>query len=393
MKAKSLVLPVAVTLTIAAAGCFARSPGQVLVPGQNTLEISHQVIVGFKTPAEPDTLSGGTVGLARIASLAADPPVAVYEMPTAAPVPQVVAALRRQPNIRWVEENQIQTTSQFPDDPDFWRQWALSNEFLNPLPIWRRNIDASKITIAVLDTGIDPYHPEFAGRVLMGLNALTQKNDSEDDDGHGTHVAGILGAAGNNGIGVAGICWQCKLLAVKVLGKDGGNDAEALEGLKYAVDNGAKVINMSFNSEDKSVSAAYSAFVDYALSKNAVVVAAGGNDGGAVTQPATTPGIVAVAATDEDDRLATYSNRGPQIGIAAPGDDILSTFIGESYKADTGTSMAAPFVSGAAALLFAEHPGWSAKQVISALEGATDPIVSLADPTAHYGRLNLSRLP
>ncbi len=381
----------AAVLAGAVAGCLAKVPAAAPFP--RVPEVTRNLMVGFKTGAPPKLLQVDGTDLTQTKTLFMGSPVGFYQMPSSAPVSAVLGLLRQRPDVSWVQQDSVQRPSTWPNDPDLWLQWAFGTTYLDPDPLWQRNIDASHVTVAVLDTGIDPYHPEFAGRLLMGLNALTGHTDSEDTDGHGTHVAGIIGAAGNNGIGVAGVCWQCQLLSVKVLDKDGGDDEEALQGIVYAVNNGAQVINMSFNSEATSTNDAYQRAIAYALSRNVVVVAAAGNDGGAVTQPANTPGLLAVAATTQANTLAIYSNRGPQVGIAAPGDAIFSTLPDDSYGADTGTSMAAPFVSGAAAILRAEHPSWSATEIIDALESATDPVVSLSDPTLRIGRLDLSKLP
>ena len=375
-------------------GCFSSTPLPPSTPTPAARTVAQQVIVGFASGLAPAALSAGDVELAKVQSCPLGSTVGLYQLPSTASPSAVLDALHHRIGISWAQQNQVENTSStWPDDPDLWLQWDLTSRCLNPDPLWNRGIDTSHVTVAVLDTGIDPYHPDFGGRVMLGLNTITGDNDSIDTDGHGTHVAGILAATGNNDLGIAGICWQCKLLAVKVLGDSGGDDAEALAGIKYAVDHGAEVINMSFNSQDTAVSPAYESFINYALAKNVVVVAAAGNDGGAVTQPATTPGLLAVAATGEDGTLASYSNRGSIVGVAAPGTDIFSTFLNDGYKTDTGTSMAAPVVSGAAAILRAEHPTWSAQQIISAIEGATDPVISLTDQTMHFGRLDLSKLP
>ncbi len=381
----------AVVLAGTVAGCLAKVPAAAPFPAAPA--VARNLMVGFKAGSPPKLLQAGRTALTQTKTLFMGDPVGFYQLPTAASVRAVETALRLQPDVSWVQPDSVQRPSAWPNDPDLWLQWALGATYLDPDPLWQRNIDASHVRVAVLDTGVDPYHPEFAGRLLLGLNALTGRTDSEDTDGHGTHVAGIIGAAGNNGIGVAGVCWQCQLLSVKVLDKQGGDDEEALEGIVYAVNNGAQVINMSFNSEATSLSSAYQRAIAYAVSRNVVVVAAAGNDGGAVTQPANTPGLLAVAATTQANTLAVYSNRGPQVGIAAPGDAILSTLPDDEYGSDTGTSMAAPFVSGAAAILRAEHPSWTAPRIIDALESATDPVVSLSDPTLRIGRLDLSKLP
>ncbi|MGE5707130.1 MAG: S8 family peptidase [Bacteroidota bacterium] len=305
-----------------------------------------------------------------------------------------VETLSKDPGVECVRANRFLPKGGQPNDPLFSLQWGF--ERIEPQPCWDRLIDGSKVLVAVLDTGVDYDHPDLAGRVVKGYNFADGNTEVKDHDGHGTHVAGIIGASGNNHQGVCGILWNVNLLAIKVLNEQGGTDANALAGLKYAVDNGAKVINLSFNSKDTAVNPLYQTAIDYARSHGALVVAAAGNDGGEVTYPANTPGCIAVSATGKYRRwewLAPFSNRGTCVSLSAPGAGILSTVPGGKYETYSGTSMAAPFVSGAAATLMALHPDWTLEQIEQRLRQATDDLGDAGkDPLYGYGRINLSKL-
>lgn len=304
------------------------------------------------------------------------------------------ARLESDPEVLIVRLNRTLPVVQVPNDPMYSQQWAL--ERVNIQPCWDRKVDTSQILIAVLDTGIDDQHPDLAGRIVRGYNFVERTGDSIDNDGHGTHVAGIIGAIGNNSMGMSGLLPNAKILSVKVLSKGGGSDAWALEGIKYAVDKGAKVINMSFNSSETQINPLYTEGVEYARSRGVLVVAAAGNNGSEVTYPANTPGCIAVSATGYFRRwewIAPFSNRGDCVAFSAPGAGILSTMPGSKYEVLSGTSMAAPFVTAAVAMLIAQHPTWTLQQVESRLRGSVDDLgVSGRDPLYGYGRINMSKL-
>jgi subtilisin family serine protease len=201
----------------------------------------------------------------------------------------------------------------------------------------------------VLDTGIDLSHPDLATNIKGGYNALNPLKQPGDGNGHGTHVAGIIGALDNE-IGVIGAAPAADLYAVKVLGNGGsGKLSDVIEGLEWAVAHGMQVVNMSFGattgneSFHNAIVAAYNAGI--------VLIAAAGNEGGPVSYPAAYPEVIAVAAIDSNDAVPSWSNSGPEIDLAAPGVNILSTYKGSTYSTLSGTSMAAPHVAGAAALV------------------------------------------
>lgn len=231
------------------------------------------------------------------------------------------------------------------------------------------------VIIAVVDTGVDFTHPDLAGKfVSRGRDFVNGDNDATDDHGHGTHVSGIAAAATDNRVGVAGVAWNAQVLPVKVLNANGSGDmATIASGIAWAADNGAKVINLSLGGSGGA--AVLENAVNYAWNKGAVVVCAAGNTGSSSPQyPAVYANCVSVSATDAADRLASFSTYGPGIDVAAPGHQILSTVRGGRYESWSGTSMAAPNVSGVVALIWSAHPTWTNTQVRSALENSTDPI-------------------
>ena len=222
-----------------------------------------------------------------------------------------------------------------PSDALFAQQWALNNTGqtggtadadIDAPEAWDVITGSTDILIAVVDTGVDYTHPDLSdGRVRTDIDRdfVNNDNDAKDDQGHGTHVAGIIAAAAN-GSGTVGILWQASILPVKVLSAQGSGSADQVaQGIQYAADQGARVINMSLGAPLCSQTIADA--VNYAFDKGAVIVAAAGNDGSVVGYPARHERVVAVAATDSKDRRATFSNRGPEVDVAAPGVAILST--------------------------------------------------------------------
>jgi subtilisin family serine protease len=212
----------------------------------------------------------------------------------------------------------------------------------------------STVKVAILDTGIDYTHPDLAGNVKGGINTITPTKSYMDDNGHGTHVAGIT-AALNNTVGVIGVGPQISLYAVKALNKNGsGYLSDIIEGLQWSIDNHMQVINMSLGSSSDNLS--FHQAVQAVYQAGITQVAAAGNDGAynTVNYPAKYPEVIAVSAIDGNGQLAYFSSYGPEITIAAPGVNIYSTYKGGAYKTLNGTSMAAPHVTGTVALKLAQ---------------------------------------
>jgi subtilisin len=238
--------------------------------------------------------------------------------------------------------------------------------------------------IAVIDTGIDPTHPDLAGQIAGGVNVLDAQHPDnwKDDEGHGTHVSGTIAANGLNG-GYSGVAPKAKLYAVKVLDSDGnGTYSDVITGIQWAVDHGIKIANMSLGADEGS-DALHQA-VQAALAKGLLIIAAAGNSGGPVGYPGAYPEVVAVAASDSADHLATFSNNGAGLSYIAPGVDIMSLKLGGGYTSMSGTSMASPHVSGLAALAFAE--GSTTPQALrAALDKAARPIAGLTPDQEGHG--------
>lgn len=214
--------------------------------------------------------------------------------------------------------------------------------------VWSFNT-ANPIKVGVLDTGISNKHPDLTLNIKGGYNTINPNKSWNDDNGHGSHVAGII-AALNNSIGVVGVGPEIDLYAIKVLNAAGtGYLSDVIEGIQWAVNNGMQVLNMSLGTSQDSQSLHDA--ITQAYNSGMVLVAAAGNNGGSVIYPAAYPEVIAVSATDQNNQIADWSSRGPEVDLAAPGVSIYSTYKGSSYATLSGTSMAAPHGSGVAALI------------------------------------------
>jgi thermitase len=338
-----------------------------------------------------------------------------------------IARLRAMPWVEYAELNYIawaaaapQGGAFYPNDPYVGDQWNMRR--IGAPEAWAVTFGSSSIVVAVLDSGVDLGHPEFADQfhdpLLPGYDFVNGDKYPNDDtaNSHGTHVTGILAAAANNGIGVAGLAPKVKILPLKVLDSTGvGNYANIDTAIRRAADFGAQVINLSLGGSEPSTDLQNA--VNYAMARNALVVAAAGNcaQGGSRCTafnpdfyPAGYPGVLAVAASDHFDAWATYSGYKPYVGLAAPGgtgtslDAVWSTARG-GYAYLSGTSMAAPLVSGAAALVWTMAPAATYQQVTDILKSTADKVgtdpqtgqpisyVSGRNDYFGYGRLNVGK--
>jgi len=261
------------------------------------------------------------------------------------------------------------------NDPFLGEQYAL--EKVEAVKAWDTNQGKQTVKIAIVDTGVDLEHPDLKAKLLNGYNALEQGKPPKDDSRHGTHVAGIAAAIGNNGVGVSGLAVNCSIIPVRALGSNGGTLETVSDGLVWAANNGADVVNMSLGSytENKTLEEA----VKYALSKNVVLVATMGNNSMEKKRyPAAYPGMIAVGATDKNDKIASYSNFGPWMTVSAPGTDIFSTLptymSPNGYGKMSGTSMAAPLVTGLAGLIRSQQNGLNPAGVAKVLQDTADDL-------------------
>jgi type VII secretion-associated serine protease mycosin len=276
-----------------------------------------------------------------------------------------------------------------PNDPLLSQQWDLAKM---QLPQAWDLATGSGVVVAVVDTGADASHPDLAGQLVAGYNFVGNNSNTTDDNGHGTHVSGTIAALTNNGLGVAGIAYNAKVMPVKVLDSTGaGSYTAIINGITYAADHGARVINMSLGGY--SYSASLQDAVNYAFNRGLVIVAAAGNDNtSSPSYPAACQNVIAVAATDQNDNKASFSNYGSHISVAAPGVSILSTVRGGSYAAWNGTSMASPHVAGLAALVISQSLARTNAQVRQIIEqSADDEGTSGWDQYFGWGRVNAYR--
>lgn len=378
---------------------------------------------------------------------------AAIRLPSGMTLAEAKSLLSGRPGVVGIELNRVHRPSSTlaePDDPRFAEQW--SHRRTEALDLWQSDapaVDASDVIVAVLDTGLDVTHPEFADRVIAPQNLILDENpgdptipvetDVKDLIGHGTHCAGIIGARGNNQLGVAGVSWDVNLMPVKVLGANGGTDFQVLQGIAYALgddldDSGTarasyletpglgerrvRVISMSLGSYYHGRRPAYDAAFARARDMGVMVVVAAGNDGSEVASPANAAHVLSVSSTSPYriggqiwEWLSGFSNRGDRIDLAAPGGLILSTVpsyetvdddgnpLPKDYHPSSGTSMACPYVAGAAALVVAKQdPDNSRKdavfydQVKQHLLATTDDMGAPGkDPLYGWGRVNVRK--
>jgi subtilisin family serine protease len=257
---------------------------------------------------------------------------------------------------------------------------------------WQNNTGDPSIITAVVDTGVDLKHPDLQGQLVEGYNVIDPKDLPQDDNGHGTHVAGIIGARTNNFEGIAGVDWRSKIMPVKAMAGDGtGTVVDIADGIVWAADNGANVINLSlgeYNDSDYLHDA-----IKYAYDKGVVLIAAMGNDGVSdPSYPAAYPEVIGVAANDETTETAEFSNYGEHTSVSAPGVAIPSTYPNRRYVALSGTSMASPHVAGVAALIRSVNPKLSPKEVRKILEQTADDLGDTGkDEYYGYGQINVQK--
>lgn len=331
-------------------------------------------------------------------------------------VSKAVEQLSEVNGVLFAEANRYRETYAVPNDPSYPAQWGLAK--INCPAAWDRTTGSANVVVAVIDTGIDLDHPELAPLLVPGMDMVDlginptpppgfrfegdfQGRDSvpQDEVGHGTHVAGTIACLSNNGVGVAGVTWNCRIMPVRVLARIAnianpgdvrgvGSAADIAAGIRWAVDNGARILSLSLGGPtDTQVERDA---IAYAIAHGAVVVAAMGNGGPNATAsyPGAYPDVVAVGAIDQTDHLATFSQVGPHIDLVGPGVGILSTVWDNGYATMSGTSMATPHVSGVAALVLSCNSNLTGPQVADILrqtarplrDAPTDPV-----PNDRYG--------
>jgi subtilisin family serine protease len=352
----------------------------------------------------------------------------------------LVAQYSRLPEVEYIEPNyEISLEEEadgplmpiLPHDPQFGDQWALANSGqrggkqgadISATLAWAITTGSDEVVVAVLDSGVDYTHEDLITNMWMrpadigpyqdselgtvddthGFNAVDNASDPMDDNGHGTHCAGIIGAEGENNLGIAGVNWKVRIMPLKFMNAGGfGSTKDAIEAINYVIDRkkagvNVRIISASWGSTQKS--RALETAIRKAGENGILFIAAAGN---ASTDndrrphyPSSydLPSVISVAALDRNDRLATFSNFGAKsVAVAAPGVDILSTWLNDQYEEKSGTSMATPVVSGVAALIVAQNPRITVAELRKRVLAASDPIVALKGKTVTGGRINAAK--
>ncbi|MBN1596243.1 S8 family serine peptidase [candidate division FCPU426 bacterium] len=415
------LLPVLLLATAA----FSSEPASVACPRPETGRQAAEVLVKYRPGAKVKALAGERRVFPGLG-------VKKYAVPAGRTARAWARSLRRQPEVEWAEPNAWRyalAAEVVPNDPYYrpernqrqYQQWYLPK--INANFAWSLSKGSNALIVAVIDSGADLQHPDLKDRLLRGVSIVHQTDytppaDGMDDNGHGTHVAGIIGAATDNNLGISGGSWQGRILPVKVLNHKGeGLDADIAEGILWAVANGAKIINLSLGgtAEDNTAPQVLQEAVDYAYSQGCLLIAAAGNSGDDQPHyPAALNHVLAVAGLDPWDRRAAYSTYGSFIDLSAPGgaDDlqqhqetgIISTYWNENsrftnftggpeageYAITAGTSAAAAVVSSAALVLWSLEPSYSPNQVEDVLKASARDIGAPgADTETGAGRVDL----
>lgn len=358
-----------------------------------------------KTPARQGVASADAADLLSQAMLR------FYVLKTEQAVLAVCTELNADPAVEFAQPNYIYFPCAKPNDPEFADQYA--HQLIRIEDAWEISTGSRDIVVAVLGTGVDVNHPDLADNIWVNQDEIAGNKLDDDgngyvDDVHGwdfasdshemtpwhaheTEVAGVIGALGNNGKGVCGVNWQCSLMVLETQ----YTSSEIAEALDYATANGARVLNMSFGSDEFGPEGdpAVRTAIDNAYEQGVLLVASAGNaDSSRPNYPAAYPNVLAVASTNGEDIKTGHSTFGNWVDIAAPGTDIVTTNLGGEYVATAGTSFSAPYVAGVAALLLSHRPELTHVQVRAILENTTDPVYyGDLDPNLGYigtGRVN-----
>jgi thermitase len=305
---------------------------------------------------------------------------------------KALAAISKHKDVEYAEPDFTASALNTANDPQFTSgaQWSLQK--IEAPVAWNTTTGSSNVVVAVIDSGVTASHPDLAGKVLPGYDFINNDTDATDDNGHGTAVAGLIGAATNNGIGMAAVSWNSMILPVKALGADGNGSYSAISNaIIWAADRGARIINLSLGGT--SASTTLQNAVNYAWNRNCVIIAAAGNSGNDVPQyPGACTNVVAVSATNSSDARASWSNFGTYVDIAAPGVNVLTLQGASSYSNWNGTSFSSPITAGVVALMASANAGLNNATLVNTLLANADDLGTVGyDVNFGHGRVNARR--
>jgi subtilisin family serine protease len=313
----------------------------------------------------------------------------VIEVPEASS-DAILQSLRQTGLFEYVERDSYAHTASDPNDPSYLSQWHLRR--IGGPQAWTLTTGSASVIVAVIDSGVDAEHPDLAAKMVPGWNFVKGNADTADVLGHGTAVAGTVGASTNNGIGVAGVNWATRVMPLVVVDSDDfAAYSDIAAAIQYAADHGVRVINVSVGG--KNSSSALQKAVDYAWNKGALVFASAMNNGASTRYyPAACNHAIAISATDSNDHLASFSNFGSWLTLSAPGTSILTTANGGGYGYSSGTSFAAPIAAGVATLILAANPQLTNEAVLTLMKNTADKVGAPGfDNYFGWGRVNAYR--
>lgn len=411
--------------------------GEILIklrqPKNNSFLPSYAYVDIYARLLNTLTRSLGDQSVLNIRSSVMDKSTQVLRMSRDQDISTAIEHLKRDPDVQFAEPNAIFEIldNGIPNDPDFEKNWGIQNvgqkddagnlgkvgSDLHVLPLWQQGIRGlRKVVVGIIDTGMDWNHPDLkdnlytnSGEIegdgidndgngliddIHGWNFGDNNNKSQDDQGHGTHCAGIIGGVGNNGIGVAGVNWEVSMMPIKFLNSEGhGTLQAAVDAIRYGIKMKIPVLSNSWGG--RTGGDALLNVIQEAKDAGITFIAAAGNNHADNSQSPTYPAsypvdnIISVAATDNQDHLGNFSNFGKTtVHVAAPGVKIYSTFKDGGYKVLSGTSMAAPHVSGVVALLLSASPDLNYTEIKKRLIETSDPIPGLRSRVIAEGRVN-----
>jgi len=363
--------------------CFAQSakPAPQFVSGR--------LLIKFKDGISPNRKADifaiqGVADAAEISGIG----VHIVQLPAGAVEAAYIHAFQQQPEVESAQLDQIHAPSSvFPNDPQYYGEWPLG--IISAPDAWSITTGSTSLVVAVIDTGVEGTHQDLSSKMVPGAHIVggTSTTSTSDVNGHGTEGAGIIAAASNNGIGITGVCWGCKIMPVRVTDQSFGyaTSADIASGITWAADHGAKIASVGYASTDD---AAVTAAAQYFYNKGGLVVMPSGNLSTVLTT-SNNPYVVTVGSTDTNDLIYAWSNTGTNLDLVATGYTGATTYPGNTYAQASGTSISASFVAGVAALVLSVNPSLTPAQVTGILNQSVDDLgVAGKDLTYGYGRIN-----